>query len=82
MMEEERGSLERFNTFIQGTMGLYEELYPLEVTTTEVADASSPTCTHPEQRPRTKVAVVGEMNRRQADPFFFFFSELDDYDEH
>ena len=51
-----------------------QKLYPLEV-----ADASSPTGTHPEQRLRRKVAVVGEMKRRQVDQCF---SELDDYDEH
>ena len=56
-----------------------QKLYPLEVTTTEVADASSPTCTHPEQRLRRKAAVVGEMKRRQVDQCF---AELDDYDEH
>ena len=35
--------------------------------TSEVSDANSPTCTHPEQRPRRKAAVVGEMKRRQVD---------------
>ena len=44
-----------------------QNLYPLEVTTTEVADASSPTCTHPEQGLRRKAAVVGEMKRFQVD---------------
>ena len=56
-----------------------QKLYPLEVTPTKVADASSPTCTHPEQRLRRKAAVFGEMKRRQVDQCF---AELDDYDEH
>ena len=56
-----------------------QKLFPLEVTTTEVANASSPTCTHPEQRLGRKAAVVGEMKRRHVDQCF---PELDDYDEH
>ena len=56
-----------------------QKLYPLKVITTEVADASSPTGNHPEQRLRRKAAVVGEMKRRQVDQCF---AELDDYDEH
>ena len=44
-----------------------QKLYPLEVTTTEVADASSPTYKRADQRPRRKAAVAGEMKRRQVD---------------
>ena len=44
-----------------------QKLYPLEVTTTEVPDTSSPTYKRPEQRLRRKAAVAGEMKRRQVD---------------
>ena len=53
-----------------------QKLYPLEVTTTEVANASSPTCTHPEQRLRRKAAVVGEMKRRQVDLISVFLNSM------
>ena len=59
--------------------GPLQKLYPLEVTTTEVADASSPTYKRPEQRPRRKAAVVGEMKRRQVDRCF---AEINDFNEH
>ena len=44
-----------------------QKLYPLEFTTTEVGDASSPTYKRPKQRPRRKAAVADEMKRRQVD---------------
>ena len=56
-----------------------QKLYPLEVTTTEVTDASSPTYKCPEQRPRRKAAVAGAMKRRQVDQCF---TEINDFDEH
>ena len=55
-----------------------QKLYPLEVTTREVADASSPTHYRSEQRPRRKAAVAGEMKRRQVDQYF---AEINKFDE-